>query len=242
MSDKPYAVTNARFVVPPLGGSSPGFRPKPVLRTSIASSLVRYQRSALVCLLLIAGCSSRDIDAEYGHRVGVAARSVNGTTVLADIFQRAGHNVSTWGSLSPRLHKRADCIVWFPDDFSPPNRKTVAWLEGWLAAQPDRTLVYVGRDFDAAPSYWNAVLADAPDEWKDEIRTRGASAQSRFLADRRQASNSPSCDWFTFRDTLRNSPSTIPGRECGMDRRGRSGSRDRTATAGSFPPVTPSRF
>ena len=152
----------------------------------------------MVCLLLIAGCSP-NTEAEYGHRAGWAAQSVNGTAVLADMFRQAGHNVSTWGSLSPKLRKRADCIVWFPNDFSPPNRKTVDWLHAWLAAKPDRTLVYVGRDFDAAPNYWNAILPDAPDKWKGEIGKRGKSAETRFLAERQQATNSPDCDWFTLR-------------------------------------------
>ena len=29
---------------------------------------------------------------------------------------------------------------------------------GLLQAKPDRTLIYVGRDFDAAPWYWRRVL------------------------------------------------------------------------------------
>jgi hypothetical protein len=37
-----YAVANAPFVVPPLGGPAADFRLKPVLRTCVISSRVQY--------------------------------------------------------------------------------------------------------------------------------------------------------------------------------------------------------
>ncbi len=42
----PSAAANVPFVVPPLGGSSPAFRLKPVLRTSAASFRARYSQAA----------------------------------------------------------------------------------------------------------------------------------------------------------------------------------------------------
>ncbi len=53
--------------------------------------------------ILLAGCS-RDIDVAYGRREGFGATaSVNGTAVLAKMFEQAGHQVFSWQSLSPRL-------------------------------------------------------------------------------------------------------------------------------------------
>jgi hypothetical protein len=109
----------------------------------------------LVVLFAVAGCREH-IDTTYGRSSGFGQQSVNGTAVLADMFQRAGHAVSTRSTLSPVVRRKADCVVWFPDDFSPPRAEVRAWLESWLEdpAHPGRTLIYVGRDFDAAADYW----------------------------------------------------------------------------------------
>ena len=156
-------------------------RPLLALRVGVtAAEICTHKRSreiAALCLVLLVGCSSRDIETQYGRRVGSEPASVNGTGVLADMFQRAGHAVFTWQSLSPKLSRRADCIVWFPDDICPPDRKTRGWLEHWLEARPGRTLVYVGRDFDAAPGYWDAVLPGA--RQTSPARSRPASMPPR---------------------------------------------------------------
>ena len=85
-------------------------------------------------LLASAGCD-QDLDTTYGQRQGPGASlSVNGTAVLGEMFAQAGHKVSSWEVLSPRLKRRADCIVWFPDDFRPPSKKVRSWLVKWLLA------------------------------------------------------------------------------------------------------------
>src|SRR5580700_7314040 len=77
------------------------------------------------------GCH-KDLQTVYGQRKGPGAtESVNGTAVFADMFEAAGHHVSSWSSLSPRLDT-ADCVVWFPDDFNAPSPSVVTWLENWL--------------------------------------------------------------------------------------------------------------
>ena len=54
-------------------------------------------------------------------------------------------------------------IAWSgsPDDFQPPSPDVAVWFESWLATRPHRTLIYVGRDFDAAPWYWRKMEAEA---------------------------------------------------------------------------------
>ncbi len=149
-------------------------------------------------LLLLAGCS-RDIETIYGQREGSeASTSVNGTAVLADMFTLAGHRVSSWQMLSPRLQQKADCIVWFPNDFEPPSKEVCQWLEDWLSEKPDRTLIYVGRDFNAAPWYWEHVLPDAPPEQRELIRQRLTDAKDSNNRARKNDIKTKRIDWFTL--------------------------------------------
>lgn len=165
------------------------------LLSSMASNTASW---AFVAMLLLAGCSHQ-INSRYGERSGPGAGdSVNGTAVLGKMLERAGHRVSSWGSLSPRLMAKADCIVWFPNDFEPPTEKVRDWLEAWLADQPDRVLIYVGRDFDAEPWYWEHVLPDAPADQTEAIRNRHATTQQDYEHARGKLPESEDCDWFTL--------------------------------------------
>lgn len=162
--------------------------------------------SAVGCLLL-AGCNS-DIDSTYGRRSGYGAQSVNGTAVLADMFERAGHNVFTWHSLSPKLRERADCIVWFPDDFNPPSQEVRFWLEDWLAQKPGRTLIYVGRDFDAEPYYWDTIQPLVPPGKVAEVQRRSARAKTSFAVERTGIPDSRDCVWFKIDAKAQARPAT----------------------------------
>lgn len=161
-------------------------------------------------VLLAAGCAE-ELPADYGRSAG--SNSVNGTGVLADMFRSAGHEVSTWRWLSPRLYERAEVIVWFPDDYSPPSQEVIDWLDVWLSADPSRVLIYVGRDFDAAPLYWQRMLATAPAEWKAEVQSRLQSARSYAEPFRPGLSDTEQCDWFTIEVKRRAAVKTLQGRE-----------------------------
>ena len=161
---------------------------------------MRNDKSKMTWLLLlflaVAGCEER-IETRYGQRNGPeATTSVNGTAVLAEMFEQAGHKVSSWNMLSPQLAKRADCIVWFPDDFRPPSREVVVWLERWLRESPNRTLIYVGRDFDAACAYWEKVEPDAPEDQAAEVQRRLRVVRDRFQTERWWAADSDDIAWF----------------------------------------------
>ncbi|MBN2216788.1 MAG: hypothetical protein JW719_05395 [Pirellulales bacterium] len=134
-----------------------------------------------VCLLA-AGCRTR-LEDTYGQRAG-AEKSVNGTRVLGEMFEKAGHRVLSWGRLSPRLENRADCIVWFPDNFNPPSDETAEWLESWLDAAPGRVLIYVGRDFDAACWYWDKIEPAVPPESREHFEEYRRRAQWDFKSRR----------------------------------------------------------
>lgn len=150
---------------------------------------------ALVCL---SGCGE-SIRTEYGVRRGDGESSINGTAVLADMFAAAGHSVSSTTYLSPRVAARADCLVWFPDDFSPPDAEHRDWFENWLKAGPPRRLIYVGRDYDAEPDYWSAVRPTATGGQLVELDTRLAEARKRVDAERLRMPDGEDASWFITR-------------------------------------------
>jgi hypothetical protein len=184
--------------------SSFGTRGRLLLRPRHSSFIICHL--SFILLILIAGCRP-SLETRYGRRFGDgASRSVNGTAVLGQMFEKSGHRVSSWHSLSPRLQKRADAIVWFPDNFHPPSNKVIGWLETWLSEKPDRTLIYVGRDFDAAPFYWRTVLPGAPTEQTPLVQGELTAAETDFSRKRSLSSGSASCPWFTVTDLKKPRP------------------------------------
>ena len=152
----------------------------------------------LLCLLVAGGCREQ-IKTEYGQRRPPAAmESVNGTAVFSEMFEHAGHKVYSTRRLSPKIHQRADCIVWFPGDFSPPRPDTRAWLEDWLVAKPGRALIYVGRDFDAAVAYWRRIQPLAPKDQQAEVGNRLREAKVDFQTARSIIPKSEDAEWFTI--------------------------------------------
>lgn len=134
--------------------------------------------------LLATGCGET-LGTHYGSRSGLLSESVNGTSVFSEMCKRRGNKVRTWRYLSPWLNEKADVIVWFPDDFEPPTDEVREWLDDWLDADYARTLVYVGRDFDAAPGYWEKHAASAAPkaarEWQKELTSARAAYSGRRL-------------------------------------------------------------
>ncbi|MFH1267590.1 MAG: DUF4350 domain-containing protein [Planctomycetota bacterium] len=161
------------------------------------AAMIAFLVIVMVFLAFVSG--PKKIEGGYGQRVGESWHSVNGTGVLGKMFEEAGHTVFSWRMLSPRLRGRADCIVWFPDDFQPPEEDVRQWLEDWLTEAPDRTLICVGRDFDAAVWYWDTNAADAPEEQEKEIQRRKWEAKSDFITRAGALSQAEDCDWFTLK-------------------------------------------
>ena len=155
-----------------------------------------------IAVVLLAGCGARDIDRTYGKRRGAEGEaSVNGTAVLARMFELAGHQVRTRTHLSPRIDE-SDVIVWFPDEFLPPGTRPQEFLEEWLYQGQGKTLIYVGRDYDAAIDYWERMLHEAPPEqsievWRRLARARATHGRARAVIARAEvplASPSPAVD------------------------------------------------
>ncbi len=152
--------------------------------------------SLLLLLLMLTGCIE-ELPTEYGRRVGMeGGSSVNGTAVLADMVAAAGHQVFSWSSLSPRLDERTDCIVWFPDDFQPPDGEVCYWLDDWLSHASGRTLIYVGRDFDAAVWYWRRVGEGLEGELLEKVARQRQMAETKYRMQRNNLSQHTGCGWF----------------------------------------------
>jgi hypothetical protein len=149
----------------------------------------------ICCSVLLGGCGQREdrgyIDTEYGRQHGREyGASVNGTGVIAEMFTQAGHHVTARSALSPAV-ENADVIVWFPDDFDPPPRQVRQWFENWMRSGYERTLVYVGRDFDAEPLYWEKAIARAPAEKHAEMQKHLEAAKVRVQMTREIRADGP---------------------------------------------------
>ena len=153
----------------------------------------------LVPLALSLGCQPDDINRQYGQRrSAVGADSVNGTAVFAKMYEQAGHKVTTWRRLSPKLHQY-DTLVWFPDTLDVPSQRERQFLDQWLARSSSKVLVYVGRDFDAGPLYWKKMETNAPPAQTGEIATRLSDALMDHNSVRGRASKDVYARWFIRR-------------------------------------------
>jgi hypothetical protein len=153
--------------------------------------------------LLISGCASQDLETDYGRRQAAAplsSASVNGTDVLAGMFSEAGHDVASRRILISSEFKSVDTIVWFPDDYGVPEEEVIEWLDGWLSARRGRTLVYVGRDFDASPLYWRKMAPVAPADERVRYEARAAASALRSQISVRLTPERRKCDWFELAD------------------------------------------
>ncbi len=163
-------------------------------------SEMRRGTAVFVLLALLAGgCSHQEqIREDYGMRSGPAGSSVNGLGVLADMFDDAGCDVFSWRRLSPQLNDY-HVIVWAPDDFQAPTPEQREFLDKWLQSDTGRSLVYIGRDFDAVVRYWDIVVPSTSAEQKPEITRRLAQAQSRHDRARVLMPANAVTDWFVVR-------------------------------------------
>ena len=155
---------------------------------------------------LLAGRRDQQLQTGYGRRRGQEyARSVNGTAVLADMFKRAGHRVTSFGRFSPKLEE-ANVIVWFASSFKPPTTEQREFLETWLENAPlddERTVIYVGRDYDAALDYWNSIVPHVPPAQADEALRRQAETRAAAEASRAKMPAKEYARWFTMQRDAR---------------------------------------
>lgn len=118
----------------------------------------------LLCGLLFLGCGrqSETQRRTYGYSNGAEGnRSINGYGAFRKMFELRGNKTFSAISFSRAL-ATMDTIVWTPDTVTPPSMANRDTLEQWLSEKSGRTLVYIGRDFDASMDYWDFVVASLP--------------------------------------------------------------------------------
>jgi len=169
----------------------------------LAGERPHASRAITVCALFVLaaaiGCQPDDINRQYGQRrSAVGADSVNGTATFAKMYEQAGHKVTTWRRLSPKLNQY-DTLVWFPDTYRAPTQRERHFLDQWLARGSSRTLIYVGRDYDAGPLYWTKMQANAPAGQESEIATRISDAIADKARKRKELSDGEYARWFVVR-------------------------------------------
>ena len=122
----------------------------------LAASLLLLVVIAVVWFIVWSIRSLPDqLETQYGrHRMVGQSGSVNGTDVLAALFEEAGHVVHFRRTLVTDEMVDADVVVWIPNDPAAPKEEVCQWFDDWLSEYPGRTLVYVGRDYSAAPAYF----------------------------------------------------------------------------------------
>ncbi len=162
----------------------------------------------LAAPLAVVGCAPQELDTTYGLRHSLSGReSVNGTAALGEMFKAAGYRVNGWRRLSPKLEDY-DVIVWFPNDFAPPEEPQRQFLEDWLSNEPGRTLIYVGRDYDAATTYWQKVTPSVPADQAMEVARRLATLRSANAKARAATKWDNHVDWFTVQQPQPQGPVT----------------------------------
>ena len=168
-------------------------------------SLHALTRSPSICLLVLfsavaSGCSNQEeIDDTYGRvQSYFGGHGVNGTAALVKMFEQVGCKVKRWSRMSPKL-RRADVIVWFPDSFEPPSVQQRDFLEDWLSRESGRSLIYVGRDYNAEITYWDSVIGGASSNDVQEFQLRRGNAQSQHDLERSSMPAEAFAGWFVVR-------------------------------------------
>lgn len=152
--------------------------------------------SAMLLLLALPSDGVRAVESVDGAYAGRHA-GVNGIAVLYRMFEDAGWACMTWKRLSPKLQE-CQAIVWTPREYRLPDDQQLAWMDAWLRGRPGRTLVFVGRDYDALSDYWRQVEPLVPPAQRPQIAERRRQAEAYATRIRMTALPISQCAWLTY--------------------------------------------
>lgn len=154
--------------------------------------------TGLLCLAF-SGCGrQRDVPSAYAQER--MTKSINGLEVFTDMLQKHGCSIKNYSRLSPSL-KTQDVLVWFPDDFGQPRDEALWFLEDWLSRAANRTVIFVGRDYDAGAEYWSKVIKQTPPNEREIAARRLADARQRVDLARTNAGKTYVTPWFRFENS-----------------------------------------
>ncbi|MCA9131522.1 MAG: hypothetical protein KDA45_00135 [Planctomycetales bacterium] len=182
------------------------FRPQPAAgaRAWEERQSAAMRRGLLLALLLtllpllLAGCGSWIPETVPFGAVTAPDhnRSLNGLGAHRKLWEAAGAKCLTPQRLSPKLESM-DVIVLVGQTFQPPGRAARDWLEQWLAAQPGRSVIYFGRDFNADVYFRQRTLEQLPQAQRERGEELLALREVREWTERlRQLDESSYCGWF----------------------------------------------
>ncbi len=147
----------------------------------------------------VSGCGGPQLDTHYASLApGRSDTSVNGLGAWSELLRQQGHTVRRAGALTPTVFERADCIVWFSHQYSPPSVTVQRWLDAWLSAQPERVLVVVLPDADLEWVYWRKASKRVAPAEKFAVRSEEGRALQRFINRRPSGPGPISWPWFRF--------------------------------------------
>ena len=141
---------------------------------------------------------SEPISTQFGDE-DVVGNSVNGFGAFTEMVKAAWHEVEFTDKISASAFEKAECIIWFDGGFGAPKRDVTQPFDDWLEAKPGRTLIYIGRDYDASPLYWRLAGDLADPEERDRYREIEAAARSRFEKRREALRPEDFGTWFRVR-------------------------------------------
>ena len=134
---------------------------------------------------------------KYGRKSGQGYKgSVNGTQALIETIESYGYSVGVRSSISPKI-SRYKTIFWFPDSFNGPSPRVEQRLTEWLEGKSNRTLVYVGRDYDAATEYWYDPAQSSSGNQRAIALRQWSLHRSEHLG-KRQRKELKGCSWFSL--------------------------------------------
>ena len=130
-------------------------------------------------MLGLVGCvdfRTADLKTEYGQ-VSKEPTSINGLSILAEKVKQRGASVTVRRKISPMID-RFNTVFWFPKDRSCPSESAVTALQEWLEFDPNRTLVFVGGNYDAKSDYLRQVYQATPVSEREELLRQLAEKKS----------------------------------------------------------------
>lgn len=164
-----------------------------------ASGTCRFWLRVIVLLLSalsVSGCGKpQPLPISYGKRAGSGRVSVNGTSVLAALFERNGYRVTASRFLGHSV-RNADVVVWCPDSFELPDKRICRYFDDWLSEDGAKTLIYIGRDYDGAVAYWQQVIDAVGDDEVIRARERLAKRWTEMETIRAARPRHMECEWF----------------------------------------------
>ena len=114
------------------------------------------------------------------------------------MFEAAGFRVTSSRRLS-RGVQSSDVVIWAPDDFDLPDKSREAYFDEWISDGSNRTVVYIGRDFDATIRYWEHVVDNTAPQDYIEYRRQLAKAKSKWQRERQDSwLNRQNSEWFDW--------------------------------------------